>query len=224
MDADLYEHLCGHMTVKRSQLFEEIAKKRTRHLCLVLEDIYQPHNASAVLRSCDCFGVQDLHVIENTNTFELKSEVALGSAKWLSVQRHNEKKNNTADCLNQLKNQGFRIISTSLKKDTKPIHKLRLEKPFALVFGNELNGISDVAREHSDEFVKIPMHGFTESFNISVAAALCLYEIRTRMEESNIAWQLNEEDQLALKIQWAKRSINHGDEVAATFLEQHEPN
>ena len=129
----------------KKTLFEKNGVERTRHMTLVLENIFQPHNASAVIRSCDCFGIQDVHIIENHNRFEVSKDIALGSNKWLNIYNYNKKENNTADCLNHLKNKGYRIIATTPHINDSTIDKLPIDKPFALVFGTELTGLSDKA-------------------------------------------------------------------------------
>lgn len=202
-----YSILREFMTEDRDKLFRQIVAERTRYLTVVVEDLYQPHNASAVLRSCDCFGVQDAHIIENDNDWVVNEGVSMGAAKWLNVHRHNEEKNNTLSCIRQLKEEGYCIVATTPHKDDFTLSELPLDRKTALVFGTELEGISDLVFEHADRFVQIPMHGFTESFNISVAAALCLYELSTRMREEVNGWQLSAADQEELLFEWAQKSV-----------------
>jgi tRNA (guanosine-2'-O-)-methyltransferase len=109
----LIDHFLKCITDERKALFEELIQKRTKYLTLVLENIYQPLNASAVLRSCDCFGIQDVHVIENYNEFKPDREVAMGASNWLTVNRYDKNENNTLDCIQSLKNKGYKIVATS---------------------------------------------------------------------------------------------------------------
>jgi tRNA (guanosine-2'-O-)-methyltransferase len=183
--------------------FNEFIKSRTRYLTIVLEDIFQPHNASAVLRSCDCFGIQDVHIIENQNQYEVNPDVALGSAKWLTLKKYNQKENNTHDCLHALKNKGYRIVATTPHQDDFSPDALPLDQPTALLFGTELEGLTPEALKMADSFVRIPMVGFTESLNISVSAAILLYVLSGRIRQSDMPWQLPQEEILDIHIQWA---------------------
>lgn len=220
-EAELYRHLSQYLTEQRAALFDKVASRRTRHLCVVLEDIFQPHNASAVLRSCDCFGVQEVHIIENRNEYTVNPEVALGAAKWLDLHRYTHEENNTLPCLMSLRERGYQIVATSLSDESIPIEQVDLSTPSAIVFGTEMTGISDTVRQEADVHVKIPMRGFTESFNISVAAAICLYEWRSQLEASEINWELTDVQRLQLKTEWAMRSIKNGEEIAQSFAKEH---
>ena len=188
----LLSYLQEFITPNKKNKFEELILHRTRHLTIVLEDIYQPHNASAVLRSCDCFGIQDVHIIENMNKYEVNPDVALGSSKWLNLIKYNEKENNTESCLKKLKSEGYRVIATTPHENDFIPETLPLGEKTALVFGTELAGLSQVAIDLADGFVRIPMYGFTESFNISVSAALLLFALTERMRKSDINWALTE--------------------------------
>lgn len=214
-----YDYLKGYMTAERAELFERVAANRTRYLSVVVEDVYQPHNASAVLRSCDCFGVQDVHIIENDNKWELSEGVTMGSDKWLTLTRHNAKANNTADCLTKLKEQGYAIVATTPHEDDYVLKTLPLDRKCALVFGTEMRGISETVREHADYFLRIPMYGFTESFNISVAAALTLYELSDRLRRERNDWTLSPDEHEALLVEWAVKSIREGNQVLQRYFD-----
>lgn len=217
MNKELIEYLSGFISDNRRQKFEDVIKWRTRHITVILEDIYQPHNASAVLRSCDCFGIQDIHVIENRNKYNVNPDVALGSPKWLNLIKYNKGENNTLTCINTLKEKGYRIVATTPHKDDCNIEDLKIDGKLALMFGTELEGISDLAREHADEFVKIPMFGFTESFNISVSAAICLHTLVGKLHASNINWHLNDEEKSEVLLKWLRSSINKADMIEREF-------
>lgn len=220
MAKDLFEHLQKFVTPGRLEKFDEVLENRTRYLTIVLEDIYQSQNASAVLRSCDCFGIQDVNVIENKNVFDVNVDVAMGSSKWLNVNKFNSGQENTLESIKTLKSQGYRIVATSPHAKDKMIDKLDIDGgKIALVFGTELTGISDIVRENADEFVKVPMYGFTESFNISVCAALSLYELTKRIHNSKIDWKLSDEEKKFIKLEWLKRSIKSSDDIIKRFLE-----
>lgn len=217
------EELIGHflkcITNERKALFEELIQKRTKYLTVVLENIYQPLNASAVLRSCDCFGIQDVHVIENYNEFKPDREVAMGASNWLTVNRYDMNENNTLDCIQSLKNKGYRIVATSPHNSQTDLINFDLSKgKTALFFGTELEGLSDVVLENADEHLHIPMYGFTESFNLSVSAAICLYEMRMKMEKENIKWQLTEDEKNQVLLNWLRYSIDRSEIVEEDFL------
>ncbi len=219
----LTKYLRDFATEARWEKIGEIAQQRTRHIAVVVEDIYQPHNASAVLRSCDGFGIQDVHIIEHSNTFDASSQVAAGADRWLTLHRHNYlQKNNTEQCFKVLKEQGYRVIATTPHKNDTNLNDLPITQKIALVFGTELNGISERAKELADGFVKIPMAGFSESFNISVSAAVCLYNITRRLRASNIDWQLDEDKLEELKLEWLKKSIKASEQLEKVFLEEHQ--
>ncbi|HWY11494.1 MAG TPA: RNA methyltransferase [Bacteroidia bacterium] len=216
--AELINYLEGFVSDRRKQRLTEVLAERTRHMAIVLEDVYQGHNASAVLRSCDCFGVQDIHFIENRNNFKISEDVSMGATQWLTLKKYNSTENNTASCLKELKKQGYRIVATSPHKDDKTITELDVIKPFALVFGTEIDGITETVSEMADEFVKIPMYGFTESFNISVSAALCMNELMGRIRKQKIAYQINEAEKKEIYLEWLKASISKVDLIVKEFL------
>ena len=215
---ELRDYLFGFISENKRNLFERIIENRTRHLTVVLENIYQPHNASAVLRSCDLFGVQDVHIIENTNEYTLSNEVAMGSSKWLTMKKYNELEHNTLACFEQLRSEGYRIVATTPHTDDVLIADLPVEPKTALVFGTELTGLSDIAMKNADAFVKIPMYGFTESFNISVSAALSLYQFTENMRKSDVHWQLSEEEKIEIQINWAMNVIKKSELIVEDFL------
>ena len=215
----LIDHFLKCITDERKALFEELIQKRTTYLTVVLENIYQPLNASAVLRSCDCFGIQDVHVIENYNEFKPDREVAMGASNWLTVNRYDKNENNTLDCIQSLKNKGYRIVATSPHNYQTDLINFDLSKgKIALFFGTEVEGLSDVVLESADEYLHIPMYGFTESFNLSVSAAICLYEMRMKMEKENIKWYMTEDEKNQVLLNWLRYSIDRSEIVEEDFL------
>ncbi len=218
MSRELVEYLSGFVTENRKKRFDDVLQHRTRHLTVVLEDIYQPHNAAAVLRSCDCFGIQDVHVIENQNKFEANPDVELGSAKWITLIKHNGKENNTVDCIAALKKKGYKIVVTSPHKNDCTIEELDISNKTALVFGTEMRGATPVAFEQADGFVKIPMVGFTESLNISVSAAVTLYTLVSRLKRSGINWRISSEEEQEILLQWLRNSIPKSDLLEKDFI------
>jgi tRNA (guanosine-2'-O-)-methyltransferase len=207
---ELLNHLLTFTTGHKNNLFDKIIQFRTRYITVVLEDLFQSHNASAVLRTCDCFGIQDVHIIEKSNKFEINQDIALGSAKWLSLHHYDEN-NNTREALRDLKNRGYRIVATTPHKNDCNLSELKLDSKMALVFGTELNGLSDEAIKSADEFVKIPMYGFTESFNISVSAAIILHYLTEKLRASNLHWKLIEEEMISVKLEWVRNVVKSSD-------------
>ena len=208
--AALYEQASQLVSEARRQLFDRLAPLRTRHIAVVLEDIYQSHNAAAVLRSCDCFGVQDVHVVERNNRFNPAGDVAVGSSKWVDYYRHAT----IADCYRHLRSKGYRIVATLPHENDQMITDLDISQPTALVFGTELTGLTDEAIQGADAYVKIPMYGFTESFNISVCAALSLFCLTERMRaDQNLPWRLTDSELLDLKLHWTEQTVRDGSQV-----------
>ena len=215
----LYSYLSAAVTDERLALFNRIIENRTNYITVVLEDIFQAQNASAVLRSCDCTGIQQIHIIENRNRFQVDTEVAMGSSKWLSMHNYNNSGNKSLQALQNLKSQGYRIVATTPHKNDVELPDFDIEKgKFALVFGTELQGITDTVVENADEFLKIPMFGFTESYNISVSAAIVLYQLTERLRNAgNINWKLTEEEKISTKIQWLRNSIRSSPSIEKRF-------
>ena len=219
MKKELIKYLGQIITPERNKLINENVKNRTRYMTVVLEDIFQPHNASAVLRSCDCFGVQDIHIIENENEYNINPDVTKGSTKWLDLHKYNSESNNTLSTINKLKEQGYRIIATSPHYDDVNLEDFDVTKgKFALMFGSEGPGLSKIALDNADEFMKIPMYGFTESFNISVSAAIILHHLSLKLREKNINYSLSELEEEDVILEWLKRSIKKSDMIISDFL------
>lgn len=213
----LTEYLLQFVAESRQQRFDEVLSHRMKHMRIVLEDIYQAHNASAVLRSCDCFGIQYVDFIENRHKYRISEDVAMGSSNWLSITRHSQKENNTIECLNSLKQQGYRIVATTPHKNDCNLSELPVDGKFALVFGTEIDGITPEVFEHADEFVKIPMYGFTESFNISVCAALCMYELSEKIRRTVPSYHLREQEKKDIYLEWLKNSIKRSDLIVKEY-------
>ncbi len=212
------EILKPFLTDERFNRFEEIIKYRTRYITVGLEDIYQPHNASAVLRSCELFGVQDVHVIENKNKYTVNPDVAVGSSKWLSIKRYNEAENNTLKAIQSLKNQGYRVVATTPHTNDVELRNFDISKgKFALLFGSEMPGISNVVNDNADEFLKINMYGFTESFNISVSVAIMLHELSEKLRETDINWQLSENERDTIMLDWIKHTVKDADGILKRY-------
>lgn len=216
---ELIPYLEQFITPERNRLFDNIIKQRTRYITVVLEDIYQSHNASAVLRTCDCFGIQDVHIIENKNRYTVNPDVSLGSDKWVSIHKYNQQKNNTLTALQNLKQQGYKIVATTPHNTNINLDEFDVEQgKFALVFGTELHGLSNNVMQHADQYLKTPMFGFTESFNISVSAAIIIHYLSNKMRQSNIKWQLTDYEKNKLKLQWLQNTIKKSELIINNFI------
>ena len=213
MDNQLLEHLLSFLTDRRKNLFDEVISKRTRHFTVATEDVYQLHNTSAVMRSCDVFGVQDLHVIEEKVSKKIDREIAMGAQKWVNINRHNS----TKECIDNLKENGYQIIATTPHNNSTELKDFDISKKSAFFFGKEKEGLSDIVLEAADGYLKIPMYGFTESLNISVSAAIILQTLITRLKDSDVVWELSELEKNEIKLQWAKMSIKSSTEIIERF-------
>lgn len=218
IDKKLLGYLEGYLTEKRKQTFNTVLANRTRHFTVVLEDIYQAHNASAVVRTCDIFGIQDIHAIENKYTNKVSRHVAKGSQKWLNITRYQEDGNNTKACLDHLKQQGYQLIATTPHNDSCYLQDFDISKKSAFIFGVEAEGVSDYVLENADGFLKIPMVGFTESLNISVAAAIILQDVTTKLRKTELDWQLSKEEKEILYFDWVQKTIKNVDKIKEHYL------
>tara|TARA_B110000238_G_scaffold142117_1_gene153362 strand:+ start:923 stop:1576 length:654 start_codon:yes stop_codon:yes gene_type:complete len=213
LDNQLLEHLLSFLTDRRKNLFDEVISKRTRHFTVATEDVYQLHNTSAVMRSCDVFGIQDLHVIEEKVSKKIDREIAMGAQKWVNINRHNS----TKECIDNLKENGYQIIATTPHNNSTELKEFDISKKSAFFFGKEKEGLSDIVLEAADGYLKIPMYGFTESLNISVSAAIILQTLITKVKDSDVVWELSELEKNEIKLQWAKMSIKSSTEIIERF-------
>jgi tRNA (guanosine-2'-O-)-methyltransferase len=213
----LTDYLEGFVSERRKGRLVEVLDERTNHLTVVLEDVYQSHNFSAVLRSADIFGIQNIHFIENRNKYKISEDVSMGSKQWLTLNRYQKFENNTRECITQLKNKGYRIVATSLNERSVTLDQLKVDKPIALIFGTELTGISEDVQDMADEFVYLPMFGFTESFNISVCAALCMHELSTKIRSQVPDYKLTDAERKEIYLEWLKVSVKKHDLMIKEF-------
>jgi tRNA (guanosine-2'-O-)-methyltransferase len=204
----LIKGLSEYVLPERLETFKRILNNRTRYITVVLEDIYQSQNASAVLRSCEVFGIQDIHVIEKRNEFDINPDITLGSDQWLSLKKYQSHENNSINAIFELRAKGYRIVATTPHTNDVELPGFNIDSgPVALFFGTERQGLSKAVLENADEFLKIPMMGFTESLNISVSAAIALYTLTQRLRNSTVKWQLSEEEFEVLLFEWLRTSI-----------------
>jgi|SRR5688572_10578053 len=199
---ELLQFLWQFLTEEKINRFQEVIALRTRQVTMVMEDIYQGQNTNAVIRSCECFGVQDVHIIENRYEFNVVEDISMGSSQWLSIYRYNQQSNNTAICLNRLKANGYTIIGTSPHEKNFHLQQVNVKAKTAFILGSERDGLSSEAMSLCDGFMKIPMYGFTESLNLSVCSAIILQNVTSRLKETDINWPLSEQEKTAILIDW----------------------
>jgi len=225
MNKDLRTELIAYLTQfvseQRLQTINNVLDERTRHLTLVLEDLHKPHNANAVLRSCDGFGIQDVHMIENRTIFGTEGTVSIGAHQWLTLHRYNQPEaDNITECVNDLKKKGYQIVVTT-PHTSENLPDLDITKKTALVFGTELDGVSERMIGLADKKVRIPMYGFSESFNLSVSTAICLYEVTQKIRRSGFdTLGLSADEKEVLRYEWLKQSIKASDKIIERFLSE----
>ena len=215
----VFQHLSQFVSDHKKEFVEKVLNARTRHVTVVLEDIFQSQNASAVIRTCECMGVQDIHMVENITKYSINPRVLKGSNKWIDIHHHAAKtNNNTESVFRQLKAMGYKMIVTDPSEDGVSIEHINIENKIALVFGNELRGISKTALALCDEKIKIPMYGFTESFNISVSVAICLNIIITKLHAACASVGLSDREKELLKLKWYRKIVRKSDLIEREFL------
>lgn len=207
-DHELYDQLSAFISPNKRELFDRLAPLRTRHVTVVLEDIYQSQNASAVVRTSDLVGIQDIHVIENRNAYQLNPDVTLGSSKWVDIHRYRTHDDNTMACVEALRKKGYSIVATSPRSEHITPESIDLDRPLAFCFGTELTGLSPSLLDAADQHLRIPMHGFTESYNISASAAIVLYTVMQRLRASSVNWAIDEQALIELKLAWARKMVH----------------
>lgn len=214
----LCEFLQPMVNERRMELIGRVLSNRTRYITVLLEDIYQSQNASAVLRSCDCFGIQDVHIIENRNKYILNPEVELGAAQWLTIQKYNKENDNTETAIKQLKDRGYRIVATTPHTEDVLLNDFDLNAGKSVIMlGTERRGLTENALKLADEYLNIPMLGFTESFNISVSAGIILHQLTTKLRNSSIDWRLQESENEVIRLKWIKNSIRKIHDIENGF-------
>ncbi len=212
-DPKLIAFLENFLTPARKALFDKVVRQRTNHFTVVTEDVYQLHNTSAVMRSCDVFGIQNIHVIEERNLKKIDREIAMGAQKWVTLNRYHS----SEECIQSLREKGYQIVASSPHHDAGMLSDFDISKPSAIFFGTETNGLSAEIIDQADEFIKIPMSGFTESLNISVSAAIILQDITQKLRSSNLNWELTENEKNAIKFEWLSKSFKSFDQLVEKF-------
>ena len=216
IDEQLLTFLEEIITPERKERFIKILAQRTKHITVAVEDVFQAHNASAVVRSCEVFGVQEAHLIERRFGETLDKNIAMGAQQWVDVHRYST----TEDCIKTLREKGYKIIATTPHNDSCLLDDFKIDDKVALFFGTEKDGLSDEVIKQADGYLKIPMIGFTESLNISVSAAIILQALTTKLKKSDIAWELTANEKLEKQLDWTKKSIQSIDAILKRYADE----
>ena len=223
VDKKYTEYLEQFVTEKRKELFKKVLSERTKHFTVAIEDIFQPHNASAMVRTCDIFGVQDMHVIESKYKFYASRLVAKGAQKWIDFSMYNKKDaNNTLNCIAALREKGYKIIATTPHNESCLLQDFDVTQKSAFFFGVEKEGLSKDVMDNADGFLKIPMVGFTESLNISVAAAIILQNMNEKLKTSTVDWQLSELEKSEIYQDWLEKTIKSVKKIKEKYYAENE--
>ena len=215
IDVNLLEYLETYLTDSRREKFINVLSQRTKHFTVATEDVYQLHNTSAVIRSCDVFGIQEVNIIEERNSKTIDREIAMGAQKWVDLNRYHS----VNDCISDLKEKGYQIVATTPHTTDNLLHEFDVTKKSCFFYGRETEGISQEVLDAADCYLKIPMAGFTESLNISVSAAIILQQVTTKLKQTDINWQLTFEEKLEKRLDWVKKTIKSYDEIVERFYE-----
>ena len=215
VDLDLLAYLESFLTEERRNRFREVLKFRTKYLTIAAEDVFQLHNASAIVRSADVFGLQEVHLIEGRFGKRLDKNIAMGAQQWVDVKSYK----NAAECLDLLKSEAYKIIATVPAGNAIPLNEFTITEKTALFFGTEKEGLSPEIVERADDFLQIPMVGFSESLNVSVSAAIILQKLTADLRNSDLNWPLKEEEKLAKLLDWTKKTIKNVDQIIERYKE-----
>ncbi|WP_312078200.1 RNA methyltransferase [Chryseobacterium sp.] len=209
-----YEYLQQFLTEERLRKIEHFAPESSDFILPVIEDIYQFRNAAAIVRSVEACGFHKVVALQEEYSFEPNLRVTKGADTWVEV----EKLPRNMESFKNIKDRGYKMVAVSLEKNAQFLPEYEITEPIALVFGTEMQGVTEEILDFADETLAIPMYGFTRSFNVSVAASICMYELKQKLIKSNIDYKLNEEKLLKMKIRWAVNSMRSGDQIFEKYL------
>ncbi|MFI3314406.1 MAG: RNA methyltransferase [Rikenellaceae bacterium] len=225
MDLSILEneinYLSSFMNEERFETLSRVVKERTNHITVCVENIFHPQNASAIVRSCEAFGVQNIHVVETLTSFKPNFKIVKGSDKWVDIH-HSDNQTGTATLIKSLRSKGYKIIAATPHENDFTPQTLDVSQPFALFFGTEKQGISQELEANADSFIQIPMYGFVESLNVSVCAAIMIQTLVDRIRSSNVDWQLSEEEQTILLHRWMRYSVRDADNILKNYYKQND--
>ena len=214
---ELLTFLSQYITPERKDSFERVLANRTRHFTIAIEDLHKEKNSSAIMRTCECFGIQDVHVIEDDNYLKPSPLISAGASNWLDIFHYNEFEDNALASINHLKSEGYQIVATHPDPKNIALQNFDISQKSVFFLGDELDGLSDTVLNHADVFLTIPMLGFTKSYNVSVSGGIILQEVIPALHTSKIDWQLTEDEKLDLRIKWSIKSIKKGQELVRYF-------
>jgi len=204
-EQQLLEYLSQFLTAERKVQLEKVLLERTRHFAVALENIFQGHNSNAVVRTCDCFGIQDCHVIETFNKFSSSVGVSKGAIKWVDIIKHET----ALGAIQKLKADGYQIVATTPHTEDCNLEDFDVSKKSVFFFGAEKKGVSKDVLDNADIFLKVPMFGHTESLNISVSAAIILQNVSQRVRKEEIDWKLSQNNRDEIYLNWVKKCTKH---------------
>lgn len=210
----IFEYLQQFLTDERLQKINHFAPESSDFVLPVIEDVFQFRNAAAIVRSVEACGFHKIVAMESQNEFNPNLRVTKGAETWVEVERlpHG------LDTVSEIKDRGYRIVAVSPENNATLLPDFQIKEPIALVFGTEAEGVTDEILDFADETLAIPMYGFTRSFNVSVAAAICVYELKQKLIRSNLDYLLPEEKLWEMKVRWAVNSLQSGDQILAKYL------
>ncbi len=208
------ETLLPRITEHRRDLLFKVVQNRTRHFCMVLEDLFDPHNISAVIRTAEVFGIEDVHVIEEVNPYKINKSILKGSIKWMNIHLHEKRK----ACMEHLRKKGYRIAVASTNTNNSVLD-LDLSKPTAFYLGSEFTGNHPDTLSAADVEFKLPQYGITESMNVSVAGGVLMCYLDHFMQKKGRAeYALPPKERDELLLEWLERHLN--DESAASSVKR----
>lgn len=212
--AKTFEYLKQFLTDERLRKIDHFSPESSDFVLPVMDDVYQFRNAAAIIRSVEACGFHKVVAMEEENVFDPNLTVTKGAETWVEV----EKMPKNIDSLQKIKDRGYKILAVSLEKNAVMLPDYQITEPIALVFGTEMAGVSEEVIDFADETLAIPMFGFTRSFNVSVAAGICMYELKQKLINSNIDYKLSDEKLLKMKIRWAVNSMQSGQQIFQKYL------
>lgn len=221
---ELLQYMDGFLTDERRERLNAVLDQRTTHFCIAMEDLFYERNSGAIIRTADGYGIQNIHVIEPKDSFKSKvtNIISKGAEKWVNKTQHGDMHNGAKDCIAELRKQGYQIVATTPHKDGHTIHNFDISKKSAFFLGTEKTGISPEVMEEADDYIAMPIYGFTESYNVSVANAILLHELTNRLRNSDIDWHLSPEERENLMLDWTLKSIVSSHLLAEKYIREKE--
>ena len=213
---EIFHYLEKFLTEERLQKINFFAPESSDYLLPVMEDIFQFRNAAAIVRSVEACGFHKIVAMESENVFNPNLRVTKCAETWVEV----EKLPHSLDSIKKIKNRGYKIVAVSPEKNATLLPDFSISEPVALVFGTEKEGVTEEILDFADETLAIPMYGFTRTFNVSVAASICMYELKQKLLKSGIDYKLSEEKMWQMKVRWAVNSLASGEQILTKYLKE----